>query len=86
MQIGVMVCPDAVRMIWACLVGSLLVSVQVLRVEGCDVSDALSLVSEVLDSLDRCGSPVLQSICVLESSSSDADARIGALDVFRGLS
>eukprot|EP01048_Picozoa_sp_COSAG05_P025615 COSAG05_NODE_6600_length_932_cov_0.858343_1_plen_271_part_01 len=48
------------------------------------VSDQVSLASDLMGCLDRCGSGVVQSVCLLRRLSSSVEC-IGALEVLRGL-
>ena len=51
------------------------------------VSDAYDAVSDVLECLDRCGSVVMQSMCVLSAGAgAGAASVVGALESLRGLS
>ena len=59
-------------------------------VEGLTASsakaDAVSRVSALIDCVDRCGSVVLRSTSLLDSSGESAGARLSALEALRGLS
>ena len=59
-------------------------------VSDVSVSDRVSMVSEMVRCLDRCGSRVVQSVCLLRrlcsSDSSSSVSCVGALEVLRGLS
>ena len=49
--------------------------------------DVTSVVTELVESLNRCGSAVLQAVSVIQApSSSDDESRIEALETLRGLS
>ena len=49
-------------------------------------ADSSSVVTNVLDCLEHCGSAVLQSVSLLVDVESDAGQRVSALEVLRGLS
>eukprot|EP01043_Picozoa_sp_COSAG02_P052253 COSAG02_NODE_5599_length_4198_cov_5.262503_2_plen_990_part_01 len=59
-------------------------------VSDASVPDRVSMVSEMVECLDRCGSRVVQSVCLLRrlcsSDSSSSVSCAGALEVLRGLS
>jgi hypothetical protein len=59
--------------------------VQELDVDAADMESVAS-VSELLECLAQCGSPVLQSLAVLQSGADQSEsARVSALEVLRGL-